>query len=167
MNSDIEQAYIDNCNRFKAVCDKFPMFLEYVETTISSLVKEKVGKFWVNQVMHMRNTTTNIAEFAHSRLKKFKGKLLWSKLIRKISRNDLHYLVDKADWTVECGSNKFKCGCLIFITYGLLCACTIAKKIRNNTTLGLDEIHTHWKRLWFEYKGDPKDRKRDISLLLE
>lgn len=71
MNSDIEQAYIDNCNRFKAVCDKFLMFLEYVETTISSLAKEKVGKFWVNQVMHMRNTTTNIAEFAHSRLKKY------------------------------------------------------------------------------------------------
>ena len=70
MNSDIEQAYIDNCNRFKVVCDKL-MFLEYVETTILGLVKEKVVKFWVNQVMHMGNTTTNIVEFAHSRLKKY------------------------------------------------------------------------------------------------
>jgi len=33
--------------------------------------------------------------------------------------------------------------------------------------LDLDEIHTHWKRLWFEYEGDPKDRKTNISLLLE
>jgi len=96
--------------------------LEYVESTILGSVKEKVVKFWVNEVMHMWNTTTNRAESAHSRLKKyltssmgylstnwkfvhnmlesqhtqihasfqmsiimlghrFKGKLLWSKLI--------------------------------------------------------------------------------------
>jgi len=29
----------------------------------------------------------------------------------------------------------------------------------------LDEIHTHWKRLRFEYEVDPKLQKADIYLL--
>jgi len=41
----------------------------------------------------------------------------------------------------------------------------IALKIKNNTSICLDEIHTHWKRFRFKYKGDVKDRKEDISLL--
>jgi hypothetical protein len=43
----------------------------------------------------------------------------------------------------------------------------IALKIKNGTALHLDEIHTHWKRLRFEYEVDPKLYKADISLLSE
>jgi len=43
----------------------------------------------------------------------------------------------------------------------------IALKIKNNSPIHLDEIHTHWKRLRFEYEGDPKDKKANISLLPE
>jgi hypothetical protein len=45
--------------------------------------------------------------------------------------------------------------------------CVIVLKIKNNTHIRLDEIHTHWKRLRFEYEGDMKDKKEDISLLSE
>jgi len=45
--------------------------VEYVESTILGPVKEKIVKFWVNQVMHMGNTTTNIVESAHSWLKTY------------------------------------------------------------------------------------------------
>jgi len=47
---------------------------------------------------------------------KFKEKVLWSKLVRNISRNTFYYLADEADRAVGCGTVKSKCGCLIFIT---------------------------------------------------
>jgi secreted Zn-dependent insulinase-like peptidase len=50
---------------------------------------------------------------------RFKGKQLCSKLIRNISKNALNYLLDEVGWAVECGSDKSKRGCLMFITYGL------------------------------------------------
>ena len=45
VNSDTEHAYVDNCNRFKIVSDKFPKFLECVETLILGSMKEKFVKF--------------------------------------------------------------------------------------------------------------------------
>lgn len=64
----------------------------------------------------------------------FKGKLLCSKLVRNISSNIFYFLADKADWAVAgCGTYKSKCGCLIWITYGLSYTCIIFKKIKLNT----------------------------------
>jgi len=132
----------------------------------------------------MGNTTTNRAESAHARLKKylsssmgdlstnwksvhdmlelqhtaihvsfqtsiimlghmFKGKVLWSNLIRNISREALHHLVVEYNKALEIGIDKSKCGCLSLITYELPCACMIALKIKNDTAIRLDEIHTH------------------------
>jgi len=106
----------------------------------------------------MENTTTNRAESAHARLKKymsssmgdlstnwqsvhdmlelqhtvihasfqtsiimlkhrFKGKVLWSNLIRNISREALHHLVVEYNKALEIGTDKSKCGCLSLITY--------------------------------------------------
>jgi len=134
VNSETEEAYIDNWTRFKVVCAKFPKFLDYVEKTILDLVKEKFVRFWVDKNLHMGNTTTNRADSAHARLKKylsssmgdlstnwqsvhymlelqhtarhasfqtniimlkhrFKGKVLWSRLIRNMLREALHHLV--------------------------------------------------------------------------
>jgi hypothetical protein len=66
-----EEAYIDNWTRFKVVCGKFPKFLDYVEKTILGTVKEEFVRFWVDKNLHMGNTTTNRAESAHARLKKY------------------------------------------------------------------------------------------------
>jgi len=98
---------------------------------------------------------------------RFKGKVLWSRLIRNISREALHHLVVEYNKALEIGTDKSKCGCLSLITYVLPCACMISLKIKNGTALCLDEIHTHWKRLRFEYELDPKLHKTDISLLSE
>jgi len=68
---------------------------------------------------------------------------------------------------LESGTDKSKCGCLSLITYGLPCVCMIALKIKNGTTIRLDEIHTYWKRLRFKYEDDLKLHKANISLLLE
>jgi hypothetical protein len=164
VNSDTEEAYIENCNRFKVLCVKFPKFVEYVQSTILGPVKENIVKSWVNKVMHKGNTTTNRVESAHNRLKKyltnsmgdlstiwqqvhnmlesqhtqirtsfqtsiimlehrFKGKRLWYSLIRNILRKALHYLADEADRAADIETDKFRCGCLSLITFGLPCVC--------------------------------------------
>jgi hypothetical protein len=74
---------------------------------------------------------------------RFKGKLLWFRLIRNISRNNFHYLADEVDRAVGVGMDKSRGGCLSLITFGLPCACAIALKIKNSTHICLDEIHTH------------------------
>jgi len=71
VNSDTEEAYVENCNRFKVLCVKFPKFVEYVESTILGPVKENIVKSWVNKFMHKGNTTTNRVKYAHNRLKKY------------------------------------------------------------------------------------------------
>jgi len=96
---------------------------------------------------------------------RFKGKVLWSRLIRNISREALHHLVVEYNKALEIGMDKSKCGCLSLITYGLPCAYMIALKIKNDTAIHLEEIHTHWKSLRFVYEVDPKVKKADISLL--
>jgi len=96
---------------------------------------------------------------------RFKGNVLWSRLIRNISREALHYLVEVYNQALEIDTDKSRCGCFSLITHGLPCACMIALKIKNGTTLHLDEIHTHWKMLLFVYEVDPKVHKADISLL--
>jgi hypothetical protein len=71
VDSKTEETYIDNWTLFKVVCAKFPKFLVYVEKAILDLVKEKFVRYWVDKNLHIGNTTTNRAESAHARLKKY------------------------------------------------------------------------------------------------
>ncbi|KEH19629.1 hypothetical protein MTR_8g465320 [Medicago truncatula] len=71
VDSEKEEAYIDNWTRFKVLCAKFPKFLEYVEKIILDPVKEKFVRFWVDKNLHMGNTTTNRAESVDARLRKY------------------------------------------------------------------------------------------------
>jgi len=43
---------------------------------------------------------------------------------------------------------KKTCGCVQRMSYGLPCACFIAMKIRHNKLIRLDEIHSHWHKLY-------------------
>jgi len=45
VDSEMEEAYIDNWTRLKVVCAKFSKFLDYVEKTILDPVKEKFVRF--------------------------------------------------------------------------------------------------------------------------
>jgi hypothetical protein len=53
------------------VCSQFPIFVDYVESTIFGPVKEKVVNAWTKPCMHMGYTTTNRVESTHARLKKY------------------------------------------------------------------------------------------------
>ena len=49
-------------------------------------------------------------------------------------------------------------------TYGLPCACIIAKKVKLGSPIRMDEVYTHWKRLRFDDDGVIKDSKSNISI---
>jgi hypothetical protein len=45
--------------------------MNYVESIILKPLKIKIVKVWTNRVMHFGNTTQNINEYAHGRLKQY------------------------------------------------------------------------------------------------
>ena len=55
---------------FLNVCNDFPKFLTYVESTILDVVKDKIVKAWTNNVLHLGCRTTNRVESAHALVKK-------------------------------------------------------------------------------------------------
>lgn len=70
-SSEVVKTIMVACEAIVNSNTKFPEFLEYVETAILGPMEEKIVNFWVNQVMHMRNTTTNRTEYVHYRLKRY------------------------------------------------------------------------------------------------
>jgi hypothetical protein len=71
-------------------------------------------------------------------------------LLFKISRKALDFIFHEAKRVVKCGSDPKKCECIIRKSYGLPCACVIAKKIRNRRPIRLDEVNMHWKKVSIE-----------------
>ncbi|GAU46063.1 hypothetical protein TSUD_401420 [Trifolium subterraneum] len=69
LESVTKEEYADSIVSFRQLCAEFPIFVDYVESTILGLVKEKVVSAWTNRVIHLGNTTTNRVESTHARLK--------------------------------------------------------------------------------------------------
>ncbi|CAJ2648356.1 unnamed protein product [Trifolium pratense] len=92
---------------------------------------------------------------------------LYAFLFYKISRKAMDHIYDEANRVEECGMDSKKCGCVMRRTYGLPCACLIAKKIKNNKPIRLDEIHPQWKKLCFEDEPAPGDVADDYDCLAE
>ena len=57
------------------------------------------------------------------------------------------FIDDELHRTRTFGFAKEDCGCVQMTTYGLPCACIIAKKRKTKLPIILDEIHPHWQRL--------------------
>jgi alpha-glucosidase len=208
LDSPIEEQYVDAILEFRRVCQKWPRFVTYVQTTVLDTDKEKVVKAWTNHVMHIGNTTTNRVESQHGRLKKYlldghgdftkvweavqkmlinqftelqasfgksktvvehiyKDHFLYSLLLFKISRKALKFIHQEEKRSEECGMDPKKCGCVIRKTFGLPCACLIAKKIRNKLPIRLDEVNNHWKRLVFDHEEGVEKDEDDYSCLTE
>jgi alpha-glucosidase len=71
LDSENEESYVDSVIRFRQLCIPFPTFIEYVESNIMGPIKEKVVTTWTKRRMHLGNTTTNMCESTHARLKKY------------------------------------------------------------------------------------------------
>ena len=71
VESSTEHSYASALLKFKEVCEPFPKFLAYVETTILNIVKEKFMRAWTNKVLHLGCRTSNIVKSAHGKFKKY------------------------------------------------------------------------------------------------
>ncbi|XP_050918616.1 uncharacterized protein LOC127136054 [Lathyrus oleraceus] len=141
-------------------------------------IKAKDGKM-VNEGM----TVEQIMD-AWKHIVKEKIVCAWTgQLVDNISRASLNYIFHEAKQTDNVGSDSAKCVYIIVKTYGLPCACVIAKKVKLGSPIIMDEVLTHWKRLRFDdtmiaylettdlkppsqptkTKGDPKTLKPTLS----
>ncbi|MCI17250.1 otubain [Trifolium medium] len=60
-----------------------------------------------------------------------------------------------------------KCGYVLRRTFGLPCACVIARKLRNNLPIRLDEVNSHWKKLVFDDREGGEEECDDYLCLAE
>ena len=88
-------------------------------------------------------------------------------MIGNISRAGLNYIFHEAKRAESVGSDSAKCGCTIVKTYGLPCACVIAKKLKLGEPIRTDEVCSHWKRLRFDDDDCMEGGKSNISILTE
>jgi hypothetical protein len=65
------KASTSTVTEFKERCAQWPEFVQYVESTVLGPVKEKFVRVWTDKVIHLGNTTTNMVESSHARLKKY------------------------------------------------------------------------------------------------
>ncbi len=92
---------------------------------------------------------------------------LYSLLPFKVSRAALDYIYQEAKRVDNVGMDSKKCGCLMRVNYGLPCACLIAKKLRHNQPIRLDEVYIHWKRMCFNVEEGGGDVQEDYSCTAE
>jgi alpha-glucosidase len=97
----------------------------------------------------------------------FKDYYLYSLLIYKISRPALNHIHREEKRVEECGMDSNKYGCVMRFTYGLPCACLIAKKMHHKLPIRLDEVNAHWKKLCFLEDDGGSSDDDDYSCLAE
>ncbi|MCI40247.1 otubain, partial [Trifolium medium] len=71
---------------------------------------------------------------------RFTGMVLWSELQGNISREAVYYLVDEVSRADSVGMDKAKRGCLLMSTMRLLCACSLAKTVKEGKPISLADI---------------------------
>ena len=79
----------------------------------------------------------------------------------------MDYIYQEAKRADNVGTDSKKCGCLMRVNYGLPCACLIAKKLRHNQPIRLDEVYIHWKRMCFNVEEGGGDVQDDYSCTAE
>ncbi|GAU30678.1 hypothetical protein TSUD_39020 [Trifolium subterraneum] len=162
MYSPSEESYVDAVVQFRKVCEKFPKFINYVESTILDPLKEKLVRAWTNRVMHIGNTTTNRVESQHGVLKKYlldsKGDLVkgWEAINKMLTvqLTEIQTSFGKNNTVVE---HHFQ-GHFLYpmLVYNI-----------SRHALRLDEVNTHWKRLRIDDYAVEKDGNVDVTCLTE
>jgi alpha-glucosidase len=125
---------------------------------------EAIDKMLINRFNEIQGIFgRNLSVVEHT----FKDHYLYTLLIFKISRPALNHIHREEKRVEECGTDSKKCGCVMRFTYGLPCACLIAKKMLHKLLIRLDEVNAHWKKLCFlEDEGGSSDDD-DYSCLAE
>jgi hypothetical protein len=71
LDAQTKEDYAEAVVEFRKVCEKWPIFLTYVQKTILDTDETKVAKAWTNEIIHFGKTTTNRAKSVHGVLKKY------------------------------------------------------------------------------------------------
>src|SRR3954468_10705608 len=93
-----------------------------------------------------------------------KGQILFSQLIYNISRTGLNFLFHEAKRSETTGTDSSLCGCTIRTTYGVPCACILAKKKKLSSPIRMDEVDDHLKKLRFDDFDPPKENDSKITI---
>jgi len=70
VESSTQELYSNALVDFQDACSDFPLFLNYVMTTLNE-VKEKIVRAWADHVLHLGCRTINRVESAHALVKKY------------------------------------------------------------------------------------------------
>lgn len=86
---------------------------------------------------------------------------LYKKLRGVVSRHCLQEIHDERKRSMDIGTDKSKCGCVIRITHGIPCACQLANIESTYRVIPLDEIHMHWRRLAIRDENEAQGESSD------
>ncbi|GAU50446.1 hypothetical protein TSUD_409530 [Trifolium subterraneum] len=160
-------------NLDQKVFEKYPNFLNYVETTVLDPLKENLVSLWTNRVMHIGNTTTNRVESQHGVLKQYvtdcKRNLVrvWDATDQMLSNqlNKIKTSFGQSTTGVEHHfRNNFLYSKLVYNISRQALHFIRGEEDRSRecgrNRKKLDEINTHWKRLQI---GEDDDDRVDCS----
>ncbi|XP_027940169.1 uncharacterized protein LOC114194244 [Vigna unguiculata] len=151
MDCEDELKFKECVHRLELVCQPWPVFFEYVNDSWIIPYKKFFVKAWTNKVMHLGNTTSN------------------RRLVGNISRCALELLAPELERVKKIGFDSSRCGCILRQTYGLPCACELARY--DPGIIPLQEIHVMWTRLSFSNVSSSQSEgqlsiQREVDLLL-
>ncbi|XP_052728461.1 uncharacterized protein LOC128195266 [Vigna angularis] len=157
-----ESLFAEYVNGFQYASSSWPLFFEYVNQTWIIPYNTYFVKFWTNKVMHLGNTTTNsihnVIILQHNKIKAsfesnlllrsdhFKG-YIYRELIGRVSRYALDLIAKELKIVQQIGLDSSKCGCVLRRTFGVPCACELARYDPRMIPIG--EFHIMWRRLHF------------------
>ncbi|XP_014492146.1 uncharacterized protein LOC106754622 [Vigna radiata var. radiata] len=154
MDCDDQSKFGGYVYRFEYASAAWSLFFDYVNRIWIIPYKTYFVKAWTNKVMHLGNTTTNRIKSAHWNLKRLLGSkdaykaLRYKRLVGRVSRYALELIADEVERVNKIGLDSARCGCILSSTYGLPCACVLARYEPGMIPLG--EIHVIWTRLRFQ-----------------
>jgi len=72
---------------------------------------------------------------------------MYKRLVGIVSRHALILIVDEVERVMHIGFDRGSCGCMLRATYGLPCACELARYVYR--VISLNVLHVMWTRLSF------------------
>ncbi|KAH1219784.1 hypothetical protein GmHk_12G033628 [Glycine max] len=138
----------------------WPMFVDYVESAhwaLKRLLQNSLGDLcnvWevMNNMITLRHIKikTSFKTSTHVIGHVFKV-TLYKKLLGKVSRYALNQIAGEFERVNYVCIDSSRCGCIMRTTYGLPCACELARYVVGS--ISLDTIHMFWRRLSFSNQG--------------
>jgi hypothetical protein len=84
---------------------------------------------------------------------------VYGKLRGFVSRNALNHITDEYDKVNSIGADNSICDCKVRTTYGLPCACELARYNSTGVAIPLSAVHIHWRRVNFGEKLEKETNK--------